>query len=84
MRKPMDDPSNTTGTLDQADEEALTYTEELEAAAGTEVAFWTIGRSPLMVSARRHQEEAATDPRMDQSRIRYSTPLASEMEQSHG
>jgi hypothetical protein len=42
MRKPMDDPSNTTGTLDQADEEALTYTEELEAAAGTEVAFWTI------------------------------------------
>jgi len=35
----MDDPNNTTGTLDQADEEILTYTvsdEAIEAAAGIE------------------------------------------------
>jgi hypothetical protein len=35
----MDDPSTTTATLDQADEDILTYTvsdEALEAAAGTE------------------------------------------------
>jgi hypothetical protein len=37
MRKPMDDPNNTTDTLDQTAEELLTYTvsdEELEAATG--------------------------------------------------
>jgi hypothetical protein len=39
MRKPMDDPNNTTDTLDQTAEELLTHTvsdEALEAAAGTE------------------------------------------------
>jgi hypothetical protein len=38
-RKPMDDPNNTTRTLDKVDEDILTYTvsdEALEAAAGTE------------------------------------------------
>jgi hypothetical protein len=37
MRKPMDDPNTTTGTLEDADEDNLTYTasdEALEAAAG--------------------------------------------------
>jgi hypothetical protein len=40
-RKSMDDPNTTTGTLDQADEEILTYTvsdKALEAAAGAEKA----------------------------------------------
>ena len=40
MRNPMDDPNNTTGTLDQADEEILTYAvsdKEIEAAGGIEI-----------------------------------------------
>jgi hypothetical protein len=45
----MDDSSNTTGTLDQAAEEILTYTasdEALEAAAGTERGAVSVPRCP--------------------------------------